>query len=95
MYYTKMERLGIVLEIVNKLKNFRCTNNAIIDLYNENLCSFVTKFKEICNNYVKQDEAALVDYKGTLHFEEINKKIDYCLPCRANKTPLFVIRGES
>ncbi len=27
MYYSKLERLQIVLEIVNKLKNFRCQNN--------------------------------------------------------------------
>ena len=27
MFYNKMERLEIVLQIINKLKNFHCTNN--------------------------------------------------------------------
>ena len=95
MYYTKMERLGIVLDIVNKLKNYECRNNTTINLYNEHLCSFITEFKEICDKYVKQDETDLRDYEGTLDFEEINKKIEYFLPCRKNKNPLFVIRGET
>ena len=95
MYYTKIERLEIVLDIVKKLKNYKGKNNTTVNLYNEHLCSFIAEFKEICNNYIKQDESKLEDYKGTLDFEEINKKIEYCLPCKKNKTPLFVIRGES
>jgi hypothetical protein len=95
MYYTKIERLEIVLDIVKKLKNYKGKNNTTVNLYNEHLCSFVAEFKEICNNYIKQDESKLEDYKGTLDFEEINKKIEYCLPCKKNKAPLFVIRGES
>lgn len=95
MYYTKVERLQIVLDIVKKLKNYKCRNNTTIDLYNEHLCSFVAEFKEISNNYIKQDDSKLEDYKGTLDFEEINKKIEYFLPCKKNKAPLFVIRGES
>ena len=41
MFYNKMERLEIVLQIINKLKNFHCTNNRTIDLYNETLCGFL------------------------------------------------------
>ena len=92
MYYTKTERLEIVLDIVKNLKNYKCRNNTTIDLYNEHLYSFVAEFKEICNNYIKQD---IKDYKGTLDFEEINKKIEYFLPSKKNKALLFVIRGES
>jgi hypothetical protein len=95
MYYIKIERLEIVLDIVKKLKNYKCRNNTTIDLYNEHLCSFVAEFKEICNKYVKQDDSKLEDYKGSLDFQEINKKIEYFLPCKKNKAPLFVIRGES
>ena len=94
MFRIKIERLQIVLEIVNKLKNFKCKNNAIINLYDDNLCSFIGELKEIFNNYIKQDETKLMDYKGTLYFEEIDKKIEYFLPCRKNKKSLFVIRGE-
>jgi len=93
MFYSKIERLQIVLEIVNKLKNFKCKNNTIINLYDDNLCNFIGELKEILNNYIKQDETKLMDYKGNLHFEEIDKKIEYFLPCRKNKKSLFVIRG--
>ena len=94
MFYNKMERLQIVLQIVNKLKNFRSTNNTIIDLYNENLYHFITELKLIFDKYIKQDEQTLNDYKGILYFEEINKNIEYFLPCRKNTDPLFVIKGK-
>lgn len=93
MFYSKIERLQIVLEIVNKLKNFKCKNNTIINLYDDNLCNFIEELKEIFNNYIKQDETKLIDYKGNLYFEEIDKKIEYFLPCRKNKNSLFVIKG--
>ena len=38
--YTKAERLNIVLDIINKLKNFNI-NNEIIDLYNSNYSNFM------------------------------------------------------
>ena len=94
MFYSKIERLQIVLEIVNKLKNFKCKNNTIINLYDDNLCSFIKELKEIFNNYIKQDENKLIDFKGNLYFEEIDKKIEYFLPCKKNKKSLFVIKGE-
>jgi hypothetical protein len=94
MFYSKIERLQIVLEIVNKLKNFKCKNNTIINLYDDNLCSFIKDLKEIFNNYIKQDENKLIDFKGNLYFEEIDKKIEYFLPCRKNKKSLFVIKVE-
>jgi len=89
-----MERLQIVLEIVNKLKNFHCKNNTIINLYDENLCQFITELKEIFDKYIKQEESNLIDYKGILYFQEINKNIEYFLPCRKNEKSLFVIKGK-
>ena len=94
MFYSKIERLQIVLEIVNKLKNFKSKNNTIINLYDDNLCSFIKELKEIFNNYIKQEETKLIDYKGNLYFEEIDKKIEYFLPCRKNKKSLFLKIGE-
>ena len=94
MFYNKMERLEIVLQIINKLKNFHCINNRTIDLYNETLCGFITELKQIFDKYIKQDEQNLNDYKGILYFEEINKNIEYFLPCRKNTEPLFVIKGK-
>jgi hypothetical protein len=89
-----MERLQIVLQIVNKLKNFNCKNNTIINLYDENLCHFITELKQIFDKYIKQEEPNLIDYKGILYFQEINKYIEYFLPCRKNMESLFVIKGK-
>ena len=89
-----MERLKNVLQIVNKLKQFKCTNNAIINLYNEKLCHFIVELKQIFEKYIKQEETNLVDFKGVLYFEEINKNIEYVLPCRKDIEPLFVIKGK-
>ena len=91
-YYSRDERLEIVLNIVKKLKNYELRNGSIINLYNENLCGFIIKFKEITNNYIKQDDNNVKEFKGKLLFTEINKTIEYILPSNKNKEPLFVIR---
>ena len=72
-YNNKSERLSIVLDIVKKLKNYKLKNGSTLNLYNPELCSFVNEFKKITNEYIKQDDDYVVDYKGTLLFEEINK----------------------
>jgi hypothetical protein len=92
MSNNKMERLQIVLQIVNNLKNYKSTHNTIINLYDNNLCHFITELKEIFKNYIKQDDTNLVDYKGTLYFEEIDRNIEYLLPYKKNVKSLFVIR---
>ena len=84
--YTKMERLKIVLDIINKLKNFNI-NNEIIDLYSSDY-SFIKEFKEITNKYVKDGGV----HKGFLDFIEIGKKIEYNFPEKNYKKPLFVFR---
>ena len=94
MFYSKLERLQIVLQIVKKLKKFPYKNNTVMDLYNENLCHFITELKQIFDKYIKQEEPDIIDYKGILYFEEINKNIEYFLPCEKNVEPLFVIKGK-
>ena len=86
------DRLSIVLDIVKKLKNYKLKNGSTLNLYNPELCSFVNEFKKITNEYIKQDDDYVVDYKGTLLFEEINKNIEYILPAKKSDNPLFVIR---
>ena len=77
MFNSKMERLEIVLEIVSKLKNFKSKNNTIINLYDDNICSFIKELKEIFKEYIKQDENNvdnIKDFKDNLYFEEIDEK---------------------
>tara|TARA_B100001778_G_scaffold179020_1_gene147236 strand:+ start:2821 stop:3090 length:270 start_codon:yes stop_codon:yes gene_type:complete len=88
MIYTQTERVNIVLDIVKKLKNYKIKSGNTINLYNEELCSFITKFKEIINKYIKEE----TEYKGSLYFEEIDKTIEYLLPINKNIKPLFVIK---
>ena len=90
-YYSRNERLEIVLNIVKKLKNYELKNGSTINLYNENLCSFVKEFKEITKKYIKEGKK----YEGTLYFEEINKNIKYILPINKNEEVLFVIRCKN
>jgi hypothetical protein len=91
-YNNKSERLAIVLDIARKLKNYKLKNGSTLNLYNPELCSFVEEYKKITNEYIKQDDGYVVDYKGTLLFEEINKNIEYILPAKKSDSPLFVIR---
>ena len=91
-YYSQKERLEIVLNITNKLKNYELKNGKTINLYNENLCEFIKEFKEITNKYIKQDENNLKEFRGKLKFTEINKTIEYIFPIIKNIEPLFVIR---
>tara|TARA_B110001450_G_scaffold53985_1_gene50439 strand:+ start:18281 stop:18568 length:288 start_codon:yes stop_codon:yes gene_type:complete len=92
-YYTQKDRLHIVLDIINNLKNYKTSNNTTINLYNDELCSFIKEFKSITNNYIKQDDNKTIkEFKGKLFFEEINKEIEYIFPAKKNKNPLFVIR---
>ena len=91
-YNNKSDRLAIVLDIANKLKNYKLKNGSTLNLYNQELCSFIEEYKKITNEYIKQDEDDIKDYKGTLLFEEINKNIEYILPAKKSTAPLFVIR---
>lgn len=92
MFYTKNERVLIVLEIFKNLKNYKLKNGNYINLYNDNLCKFIKEFKDITKKYIDQSDDNLKEYKGVLNFEEINKKIEYILPIKKNKKSLFVIR---
>lgn len=92
VFLSKKERLQIVLDIVNKLKNFKLKNGNTINLYNEELCDFIKEFKQICNNYIKQEDDNVNEFKGILNFVEINKKIEYKLPNKNINDALFVIR---
>jgi hypothetical protein len=92
MYYSQKERVNIVIDIINKLKNFKTKNGNTVNLYNSNLCSFIDEFKNITNQYIKQEENNLKGFKGKLYFEEIDKFIEYNLPIKNTEEALFVFR---
>jgi hypothetical protein len=88
---SKEERLNIVLDIATKLKFYNTPQGGTINLYNDEY-SFVPELKKIFNEYVKQDDDLALEFSGILRFEEINKWIEYKLPIKKDKEPLFVIR---
>jgi hypothetical protein len=93
MKYSQEERLKIVLDIVYKLKNFKGTGEQSVNLYNDSY-TFIIEFKKITNEYIKQDENNLKEFKGKLKFEEIGKNIEYIFPVDKRVEPLFVIRQK-
>ena len=87
MKYTQSEKVGICLDISNKLKNFTNSNGVAVNLFNDNY-TFISKLKSIFNDYIKGS----IEYRGTLEFEEIGKNIEYHFPINKKQKPLFVIR---
>ena len=85
--YTQSEKVKIVVDIVNKLKTFPTVNGGTINLYNDQY-TYLEKWKEICQTYIKTDKAM----QGTIIFEEIWKKIEYVLPINKGDESLFVMR---
>ena len=80
-------RLKIATEIVSNLKTFTNERGQSINLYNDEY-TFIPKLKIILNKYILEGG----EYKGKLKFEEIDRNIEYYLPAKSNKNPLFVIR---
>jgi hypothetical protein len=87
MEYSASEKIEIVLDIINKLKNFKGKNKTKINLYNDNY-SFVPEFRKICNDYIRSTN----EYRGTLRFEEIDRNVEYYLPVRKKDKAVFVIK---
>ena len=95
MYNNKNERVAIVIDIMTKLKNFKGKNGEIVNLYENGMCSFIDEFKDICKIYINMDDKNVIDMNGKLYFEEIDRSVEYMLPAKKSKTPLFVIRGKN
>jgi hypothetical protein len=96
-FYTKEEKLNIILDIAKKLKNFKGKNNQIVDLYKDEI-SFIEDFKKISNEYIKyipSDENNVKEFNGSFDFIELGKRIDYVFPILKKDKPLFVIRFSS
>ena len=87
--YTQAEKLQICTDIYTKLKYFKTEQGETIDLFKDSF-GYVPILKKICNDYIRGDTY----YKGTLFFEEIDKKIVYHFPLTKNHNPLFVIKMD-
>ena len=97
-FRSKTDRVDVILKIVRQLKNFPNPNPRIeepIDLYKDEY-EYVVKLKQIFTDYIKQDDDnpdTLRDFRGTIFLTEtLKKNIEYILPVKQNREPLFVIR---
>ena len=100
-YKTQSERVDIVLNIVRQLKNYPHPNPKIketIDLYNPEY-EYVSKFKSIFSNYIKQDDAnpeSLKDFRGVVFLSgSLERDVEYILPVHTNRESLFVVRMKN
>ena len=92
MYRLREERVTIVINFCTNLRNYEDVKNNKINLYDIDN-SFIEYFKETCKLYINQDDTKeIIDYEGRMHFKEIDKYIDFCLPGKTNKKPSFVFR---
>ena len=87
MNYNQLQKVQIVLDIANKLKNYTNEHGVAVNLYND-CYSFVPQFKKICNDYIHSD----LEFKGSLEFLEINKTIKYFLPIKKKNKAYFIIK---
>lgn len=94
----KQQRLVVVLDICEKLRNFPKADNPneTVDLYNYP-CSAITELKSVFSSYVNQNDdipKLLTSFSGKIKFEEIQKTIEYTLPIKKHNQPIFVIRSN-
>jgi|TARA_B100001093_G_scaffold519943_2_gene611598 hypothetical protein len=90
MYYSKEEKVKIIVDIIKKLKTFPTKNGSTIDLYNKQY-NFVEKFKTISMNWVNTEHS---EFEGSIYFEELNKYFEYNFPSEKKTEPLFVLRNN-
>ena len=88
MYYTKEEKVKIIVDIIKKLKKFPTKNQSTIELYNKEY-SYVGKLKTISMEWINNENS---EFKGSIYFEELNKYFEYNFPSKNNIEPLFVLR---
>jgi hypothetical protein len=87
---TVEEKIGVVSEIINKLKNHIGKSGEIVDLYKSEY-SYYDKLKKDFNEYVRSEYSI----SGKVRFEEIGCNIEYNLPIKRRHEPIFVIKKRN
>ena len=91
MYYSKKDKVKIILDIIYKLKNFPSTTGSTINLYNDQYL-FYSRFKEITNKWINEHYSS---FKGSIPFEELGTHFEYFFPCKKQEDVLFVLRKKN
>jgi len=86
-FYSQIEKIQICTDITIKLKYLYSIDCVKVNLFNDEY-SFVKELKKIFNDYIHND----TNFKGSLAFIEIGKKIEYHFPLTKNYDPFFVIK---
>ncbi len=91
MYYTKVDKINIILDIIKKLKTFPSVNETTINLYNDQYL-FYSRFKELSNKWINEDKSY---FSGKIYFEELGTHFEYIFPKETCDEPLFVLRKKN
>ena len=89
-YYSKQEKVAIIVDIAKKLKTFPTSTGGTKNLYNDNYL-FLDRFKKITMDWINNEKSK---YNGMIYFEELNKYFEYDFPDTKKKEPLFVLRNN-
>lgn len=87
MYYSKKDKVKIILDIIYKLKNFPSTTGSTINIYNDQYL-FYSRFKEITNKWINEHYSS---FKGEINFEELATHFEYFFPGKKNEEVIFVL----
>ena len=88
--YSKGEKVRIIVDITKKLKSFPSKEGGTMNLYNEQYL-FVEDFIRITRQWIEEEGS---EFKGFMHFHEINKEFEYLFPSTKQEEPLFVLRHD-
>jgi hypothetical protein len=92
--YIKKERLMVIMDIINKLRNFVGESGETVNLYNEEY-SAVKQLKIDFDAYLNQDDETSITIENSVKFEELNRKIQYRLPAFSPHEPMFIMKKPS
>lgn len=87
----KEERLTVIMNLTNKLKEFFNLSLRDVD------CDALTELKKIFSDYVNQDDTnpkRLCSFSGKIPFPEFEKNIHYCLPIKKMNEPYIILKND-
>jgi hypothetical protein len=86
---SKEERLKIILDIISKLKTIPANNDiGYINMWKMDYSAIKT-IKKIFDDYISEEESQLIERRGKIFFEELNRNIVYLLPANERVKAIF------
>jgi len=84
------DKIKIVSDIINKLKNHIGKDGNIINLYKPEY-SYYSRLKKDFNEYIKNEYSI----SNKIKFEEINCYLEYTLPIKKIHNSIFIVKKRN